>query len=287
MTKKDKASGITISVPVKSAGRLVDAFTDMLRPFSESRGLKADQIRLQREDVAIEIARRARRRLEIEKAPLQAVRPKILVPLIEAASTEDLTDDYMIERWANLLASSSRDDSVEPRFVGLLRELNGRQAMLLESVARNNFESFANADALLEDAALTLDANNTRRFINNLFREKFSKPELSEVFRDIAEELDRPGCAIMDILIFVDDKMWSIDNKEGAFLKGMVNELDMEILVSLGLCKKVQFYYITKFKHDIEIIYYHITELGIQFFQSCQPLNTNKSSQTKASSKSA
>ena len=156
--------------------------------------------------------------MKSKKAPIHAVRPKILVPLIEAASTEDLDDDYMIDRWANLLASASRDDKVEPRFVGLLKELNGRQAKLLESVANNNAERFEYSDALLEDAALTLDVNNTRRFINNLFREMYAKPELSQVFRDVADELDRPGCAIMDILIFVEDQMCLITQPRSAFV---------------------------------------------------------------------
>jgi hypothetical protein len=36
----------------------VDALTDIIRPFSERRGLKGDQIRLQREEVLVEVARK-------------------------------------------------------------------------------------------------------------------------------------------------------------------------------------------------------------------------------------
>jgi Abortive infection alpha len=271
MTKKksEPPTGVSIVVPPRSTGRLVDAFTDMFRPFSEARGLKADQIRLRREEVAIEIAKRAKERLAIGKTTPQPVRAKILIPLIEAASNEEIEDDYMVDKWANLLASASRDNKVEPRFVGILRELTGRQAALLEKVANNNNERYANHEALLEDAALTLDVNQTRRFINAMFRGRFTKPELSLLFQDITDELDRPGCAIMDIMIFVGDDMWSMD-KQAAFAAGEVNELDMEILVSLGLSKRVQFYYVTKFGHDIEFVYYHITELGIRFFRACQ-----------------
>lgn len=53
---------ISTEIPRESSGRLVDTLTDIIRPFSERRGLKADQIRLQREQVAIEIARFARKK---------------------------------------------------------------------------------------------------------------------------------------------------------------------------------------------------------------------------------
>jgi hypothetical protein len=51
---------VKAEVPPVSVGRFVDAITDIFRPFSEARGLRADQIRLQRAEVAIEIARLAR-----------------------------------------------------------------------------------------------------------------------------------------------------------------------------------------------------------------------------------
>ncbi|HKF96322.1 MAG TPA: hypothetical protein VKB96_17365 [Gammaproteobacteria bacterium] len=68
---KDEAKfEVKAEVPATSAGRFVDAVTDVFRPFSERRGLRADQIRLQREDVLIEIAKKARQRLELEQQPI-------------------------------------------------------------------------------------------------------------------------------------------------------------------------------------------------------------------------
>ena len=59
---------VSTEIPAQSTGQLVDAITDLFRPFTERRGLKADLIRLQREDVLIEIAKKVYRRLEIENA---------------------------------------------------------------------------------------------------------------------------------------------------------------------------------------------------------------------------
>ena len=51
--KVEAKLNVKTEVPAKSVGRLVDALTDIIRPFSEARGLKADALRLQREEVAI------------------------------------------------------------------------------------------------------------------------------------------------------------------------------------------------------------------------------------------
>jgi Abortive infection alpha len=132
---------VKAEVPSKSVGRLVDALTDIIRPFTEARGLKADILRLQREEVAIEIARRGREKVLIEEGrEISPVPTKILVPLIEKGSCEDIDDSEMIDRWASLLASAALDQNkVAPRFVGILGELSGSQAVLLERIAFNSF----------------------------------------------------------------------------------------------------------------------------------------------------
>jgi hypothetical protein len=87
---------IKADVPSASLGRFVDALTDLFRPFSEARGLKADLIRLQREEVAIEVARLAREQAEIRDQQLIAPPLKVLIPLFEQASQEDLEDKFML-----------------------------------------------------------------------------------------------------------------------------------------------------------------------------------------------
>src|SRR5271169_5661654 len=134
---------VKAEVPAESTGRLLDALTDIIRPFSESRGLRADTLRLQREEVAIQIAQLAQNELPSEKGNVGPVPTKILVPLIEKGSCEDPNDSEMLDRWANLLASASLKIAVQPRFVGILGELAGSQAQCIEHIAFNDFERFA------------------------------------------------------------------------------------------------------------------------------------------------
>ena len=118
-------------VPSKSVGRLVDALTDAIRPFTEARGLRADQIRLQREDVLIQIAEKARNRAATEGSQLLPVPPKMLVPFLEKASLE-IDDEELKERWASLLlAASTAYESLLLSFVDILSRISSQEAKLL------------------------------------------------------------------------------------------------------------------------------------------------------------
>lgn len=123
-------------IPASSMGRFVDALTDAIRPFTESRGLRADQIRLQREDVLIKIALKARRRLELSGIEPRDIPNKTLVPLLEKASLEDPLDEDMLDRWAALLAAESGFPGPNRRWIiDILASLSGWQARLLNNIA--------------------------------------------------------------------------------------------------------------------------------------------------------
>lgn len=137
--KAELKAEIKAEIPSTSMGRLVDALTDAIRPFTEARGLKADQIRLQREEVLIEIAKRASVRLQIEKIEPQPIPMKTLVPLLERASLEDPEDEEMIDRWAALLAAEARDPGPNRRwFIDILSSLDGWQVKLLDAIGRSS-----------------------------------------------------------------------------------------------------------------------------------------------------
>ena len=87
--------------------------------------MRADQIRLQREDVLFMIAEKARARLVMGKAPTTALPLKTIVPLLGKASLEEPTDEFMLSKWADLLVSGATTQNVHPRFITILAELTG------------------------------------------------------------------------------------------------------------------------------------------------------------------
>jgi hypothetical protein len=261
-------------VPTTSVGRLVDSLTDIIRPFTEARGLKADLLRVQREEVAIEIARRARQRLEIERKPVQAVPTKLLVPLIERGSCEAIDDEEMINRWANLLASAASSDQVQPRFVGILEELSGRQAACLESIAFSFADDMKYPDLVFVESS----TNYGQYWVTNEISELVEKTLTDESKTDIAiDKLTRrftaPGCYLDTITISIAPGR-NFYSSCGP-LQPKLQTADLDILVSLGLLQQVILETVAEFdakkkaKAEVTIFYHHLTDLGVAFCQTC------------------
>lgn len=137
---------VKTEVPPESSGRLLDAVTDVIRPWTEKRGLKGDLLRLQREEVLIEIAKRATQRAEIEGIDIQPVPNKILVPMLEKASLEEL-DSPLLPWWENLLLSAA-DENIEsrPYFVDLINKIGSEEARLLEDLWQGWLNSTGDPD---------------------------------------------------------------------------------------------------------------------------------------------
>jgi hypothetical protein len=130
-----KASlGIKGEIPTESMGRLVNALTDAIRPWTEARGLKADQIRLQREDVALEIVQKARKRLSLEQIEAKPISSKLLIPFLEKASLEG-KDETLRDAWASLLVSATRTEKARHlTFVDILGRISSEELKSLERV---------------------------------------------------------------------------------------------------------------------------------------------------------
>jgi Abortive infection alpha len=126
---------VKAEVPKESMRKIIDSIIDIFSPFIEKRGLRGDQIRLQREDVLIEIARKARERVAIENIQeLKAVPNKLLVPFLEKASLED-SDTSMQDSWAALLLSASRSyHARQLTFVDILSRLSSDELKVMETL---------------------------------------------------------------------------------------------------------------------------------------------------------
>jgi hypothetical protein len=130
-----KASlNVKAEIPKESVGRFTDALVDIMRPFSKARGLRADQIRLQRAEIAYEIAKIAKQTAELEKLDLVPPPMKFTVPFLEHASLEDQDTD-LHSRWAALLLSASTHyDARHLTFIDIMSRLSSQELLSLEEV---------------------------------------------------------------------------------------------------------------------------------------------------------
>jgi hypothetical protein len=253
---------VQAKIPSNSMGRFVDALTDLFRPFSEARGLKADLIKLQREEVAIKIAHLARKKAEAKNKSLAPPPLKVLIPLFEKASQEDLDDNAILARWANLLISACSPGSIPPRFISLIGEMNSNQAKLfLNVMERGKSGSFEELD--LYEA----QRHFMEQHIDELLKNKKIIP--SKIFKALLPYVEVAGVALDDIVVHDQNGMHSVPSNQSLF--GSEDEANgLEVLTSLGLLARIDIWRSPE-RHQINLLhvsYFLVTRLGEMFYRA-------------------
>ncbi len=274
MAKEDRPSGANVSIdlglgaklegriPERSLGRTLDALVDLIRPWTESRGLKADLIRLQREDVALEIAKRARRAIADNEA-VSTPPLKVLLPILEHGSVEDINDEVMIDAWANLLASSVTGVGIAPRMISILKDINSDQAKALQYIALRKIEFFEFRSQAFFDTTHDVRESEIRETLFEYFKEDRKK---DDIYKYIFELLDRPTVLIEDVILTIKDEFYSLVRTSDDYPD--VGGIDLDILQSLGLLRRVSISHPISFDEDMKLHYCFLTELGIEFVYS-------------------
>lgn len=267
---------IKTEIPKESSGRLLDALTELIRPFSERRGLIADRLRLEREEVLYEIASRARRRIELENAVIKPIPSKLLIPLLEAASLEDVSDQKLIDMWSNLLATAlTQKVEMLAQYVTILSSLTGSQARIFDAIV---------AASLPGETHLT-----TGHFIDQFYYlnqtglpgtlQKLEKIASAEEFADkLFEEVDVVGVAVDTINVWdSEDSRNDISIADhGTGLYSDSSFLEFENLCRLGLLEHVEIKNMSLGKYSFDVFYYITTPVGIDLYACCNPQKLNR-----------
>lgn len=258
-------------VPSSSLGRLVDALTDVIRPFTEHRGLRGDMLRLQREDVMIKIAEKAHQRLALEGLSAQPVPNKILIPLIEKASLCEPDDQYIIERWANLLASASRGASANQSiYVDILSKLDPVHLRYLEFLAQPDVENRPPDEFLHIDADIDAHFENLlSEHINSVELDSHNETRSDELTENCAAFFRRKGSRLIAGGIHKDDDAQAPSHFEE--IHGDINfqeypEFISGALESLNLIERKQFHWNGRIGYHFWIHYHVMTLFGLEFF---------------------
>jgi hypothetical protein len=254
------------------------AWLDLISPITEWAGLRGDalryrrtQLRIQQEETLFRLAKAIREKLSYE-TPETPVPTKILVPALEKASLENPDDSYMIDRWADLLASAALGVKVEPRFVAILEELSGFQARTLELIAFNNYMNVEFPGRDFDDAPYEIGeywiSDQIQEFIRGMLS---SVNDIENCGADLFAHFERPGAYVELIDIFLNRPnhfQWGPSDKE-------IKDTDLHVLESLSLIRRVSLRLIHKLKRpkgrqvQIGMIFFHLTELGVEFCETC------------------
>jgi hypothetical protein len=125
-----------------------DSWLTIISPLTEWAGLrgdilksKRDQLRLQREDVLFEIAKKAKVRIDFEGGAKTTIPNKFTVPFLEKASLEDPASP-LCEAWSNLFVEAARNfDPKLQVYADILSRIGWKEAKFLRDVCfRSSFQ---------------------------------------------------------------------------------------------------------------------------------------------------
>ena len=267
--------GIDVKAAISetSAGKLVEALTDLISPLTESFGLIGDRIKLHRTETALKVALAAMALIEAQQLPVRLIPMKGLVPLLEKASLEDPDDDQMILMWGKLLAGSVDGNTAYlPRYTTILSELTSESAKLFEHiVARDHYLREETA----EELGMIMSDCDSDSLIRDLKREKHGD-NIVEFGEKIIYELNRPGVAIEWIMIEYDGvtdilEASSVDASDQRFIPRGGHLLEFSVLEGLGLIRSYSFSDVDIFPFVASVTFSVVTALGYDFYACCNP----------------
>lgn len=279
----DISAKASLEVPKESTGRLLDALTDIIRPFSEKRGLRADFIRLQREEVLLEIAKSSAKRITAMKGEVYSVPNRVLVPLLEKSSLIETEDVELAGAWSGLLTSAAT--AVTPNYgvhVDLLSKLSSQHLQFLEALVdgdrQSNFEDrfFDIEGELVDEICQLIGANSRKKGRGGVY----FTGDVDSIAEIIAKKLNLSGVLLAYTIVETspfnkgDGYVCEI---EGPSPKERDDYRVTPALESLGLVKKMDDFYFHKKLQirpknlQIAICYHSITALGADFYKACHP----------------
>jgi hypothetical protein len=258
-------------VPSTSSGRTLDAITDLLRPISESLGYLEDKIQLRRQQTLLEIARRAKERIDLIEKPTQVIPQKFFLPLLEKASLEDISNDTLLDMWANLIATAATENvQMLGQYTNILSNIVPKQVHLLTKMLSVDEDDPHNAGHHVDNYYYL----NQTGLPGTLNEHSEIEIEDAEEFADaVVSSLNIKGVAIDTINISYTDPMlgegFSLGSPDGIYSDK--DFLDFENLVRLGLIDRTE---VKRHKvgiFDIDVHYYVVNPVGIDLFACCNP----------------
>jgi hypothetical protein len=197
--------------------------------------------------VVTDVINRADEYIALAKAEPHPIPIKVAVPLLERASQEEVDDDFMIDMWAKLLASTATTSNVSPRFVGIIGELNSRQARLLVSLAGTK--------SIIEPPRSVSQQHNIETYVLDALKRADSADDARDAINAYLGEL--PGVSDVSVT-FSANRPYGMPE----FLDP--GNADLAILASLGLLERISISLDTRLPDSgqISVRYYRITDLA-------------------------
>ena len=269
---------VKAEIPKESTGRLIDALVDIIRPFTEARGLKADILRLQRVEVAHEIAKMAKRTAELEEIELKPPPTKFLAPFLEQASLED-EDTELHARWAALLLSASTNyEARHLTFIDLLSRMSSQELAVLEEVCADDslFPLTMYPDGHIQQNHRAAEKGS---YLFNI--RDSTKDKVRQLFPEFISTTKLTYGRVMHVTIGGLADMQDLYTDFGGPMSQKYASLEI-----LERERLVEFSRVRGRGAAAEVAYFSVTNLGVDFVRDCSPRGRDAVRNEKAKAKS-
>jgi hypothetical protein len=269
---------VKAEIPKESTGRVLDSLIDIIRPFTEARGLKADILRLQRAEVAYEIAKIAKRTADLEAIELKPPSTKFLVPFLEQASLED-QDTELHSRWAALLLSASTNyEARHLTFIDLLSRMSSQELALLEDVCVGDplFPLTMYPDGHIQQNQRVAEKGSFFFNVRDLTKDK-----ARQLFPEFISATQLTYGRVMHVTIGGLADMQDLYTDFGGPMSTKYDSLEI-----LERERLVEFRRERGSGAAAEVAYFSVTNLGVDFVRDCSPSGRDAVRKEKASAKS-
>jgi hypothetical protein len=119
---------------------LAELLKPLLRPGTEELGeMFTDRVRFWPFKQMVRLVETTNKFLQDRNIEPRGIPPKLLVPMLNSGSLED--DEYLIEKWAGLLASAAAGDPVHTIYPKILDELEPTDAKILDAMYQRLIET--------------------------------------------------------------------------------------------------------------------------------------------------
>lgn len=239
----------------------MDAVADAFSPATEFLGALGDVVRLARVEVAARITRRAKEIADENGLRLSAPPLKFLVPFYEKASLEH--EESLIEWWARILLSESKEKSANLIYADILSKLNKETATAFSNIMTKDSDA-----SVSEDVPLLFDGTTIER--TSEYQQLLDYDRQEDILDRLIDYFEQPG-VVPAYLACWPLKLGTKDGEEYYEYESPRGYRDLSfhvsILSALGLVREHNVE-TNRPVQDTQIVaaYYYCTELGLRFW---------------------
>jgi hypothetical protein len=250
------------------------AVLDFFSPLVKRRAIKGEELdfelrllRLQHRETLRVIAERYKERRSTKLAVLSPVPLKFMAPFLEQASLEE-PDSTLVDLWTNLLVSASEDFNPHyTHFISIISRLSGAQGQILKELTGTKSWN------ALQMAVDSMEDDYSSHAIEEHFSWELKKADVSD-YDSLCEFVQRffylAGLEVVHVSVENNNTKEYIDVIIEYSRYEDTKGLDYSILEAAGLARMVQTKFFDVEKWSVRLVYYYMTNLGLEFAKACK-----------------